>query len=100
MRKETAWFVGGAALAAATAAGASVWSQYGSLVRWQEPELPIQPTTRQRHTYTYKIVHDRPLQFDLYLPPWRRAVPRSGICTWGSVRQRGSEYGDPVSSVA
>ena len=75
MRKETAWFVGGAALAAATAAGASVWSQYGSLVRWQEPELPIQPTTRQRHTYTYKIVHDRPLQFDLYLPPGEGPFP-------------------------
>ena len=75
MRKETAWFVGGAALAAATAAGASVWSQYGSLVRWQEPELPIRPTTRRRHTYTYKIVHDRPLQFDLYLPPGEGPFP-------------------------
>lgn len=75
MRKETAWFVGGAALAAATAAGASVWSQYGSLVRWQEPELPIRPTTRRRHTYTYKIVNDRPLQFDLYLPPGEGPFP-------------------------
>lgn len=89
MRKETAWFVGGAALAAATAAGASVWNQYGSLVRWQEPELPIRPTTRRRHTYTYKIVHDRPLQFDLYLPPGEGPFPVA-VYAHGGAFVRGS----------
>lgn len=68
MRKETAWFVGGAALAAATAAGATVWNQYGSLLRWQEPELPVRASTRKRRTHTYKIIDDRPLQFDVYYP--------------------------------
>ena len=75
MRKETAWFVGGAALAAATAAGASVWSQYGSLMRWQEPVLPSQATSHKRHTHTYKIVENRPLQFDVYLPAGEGPFP-------------------------
>lgn len=68
MKKETVWFVGGAALAAATAAGASVWNQYGSLVRWQEPELPVRQSKRKRRTHTYKIVNDQSLQFDVYYP--------------------------------
>lgn len=89
MRKETAWFVGGAALAAATAAGASVWNQYGSLVRWEEPELPVRSTTRRRHTYTYKIVKDRPLQFDLYMPPGEGPFPVA-VYAHGGAFVRGS----------
>lgn len=68
MKKETAWFVGGAALAAATAAGASVWNQYGALVRWQEPELPVQSANSKKQTHTYKLIDGQPLQFDIYYP--------------------------------
>lgn len=72
MKRETAWIVGvgSAALAATAAAGATVWSQYGALMRWQEPELelPDHRTEVEKKTFTFKVFRTKPLKLDIYYP--------------------------------
>ena len=75
MKRETAWLMGGAALLTTAAAGASIWNNYGALLRWTEPALPLTEKQLASRTLTYKQVGDRILQLDLYYPPGEGPIP-------------------------
>ena len=69
MKRETAWLMGGAAILTTAAAGASIWNNYGALLRWTEPALPLSEVQLAPRTVVYKTVHTQELKLDLYYPP-------------------------------
>ncbi|WP_114572049.1 alpha/beta hydrolase [Exiguobacterium flavidum] len=75
MKRETAWLMGGAALLTTAAAGASIWNNYGALLRWTEPALPRPEIQLAPRTVVYKKVDAEELSIDLYYPPGEGPFP-------------------------
>ncbi|WP_449402987.1 alpha/beta hydrolase fold domain-containing protein [Exiguobacterium artemiae] len=69
MKRETAWLMGGAAILTTAAAGASIWNNYGALLRWTEPALPLSEVQLAPRTILFKTVDQQELKLDLYYPP-------------------------------
>ncbi len=69
MKRETAWLMGGAAILTTAAAGASIWNNYGALLRWTEPALPLSEVQLAPRTILFKTVNQKELKLDLYYPP-------------------------------
>lgn len=74
MKRETAWLMGSCVIDDGSS-GSSIWNNYGALLRWTEPALPLTEKQLAPRTLTYKQVGNRILQLDLYYPPGEGPFP-------------------------
>ncbi len=97
VKRETAWLMGGAAILTTAAAGASIWNNYGALLRWTEPVLPLTEKQLAPRNLLYKTVNQQDLTLDIYYPPGEGPFPVA-IYAHGGAFVRGNR--DDVFSFA